>query len=338
MKVLLPLQFVANKFYQYSSNVKYHKTSNSYRGTCPACREGSSLGRKTRLNYYANDNYMICYNCHRSWNPLYWIKEFSGHSIRDIITESQDYDSFNTINFEETIEPRPKNKEILPVDSINLSDEVQIKYYSDNQIIIDALAYIKNRRLDTAINKCTFWISLKDYLHKNRLVIPFQDSDKKIKFYQSRALYKKDEYCKYLSKLNADKTVFGLNTIDESLDYLFIFEGPIDSLFCKNGISMAGLKISEHQKELLNKYFLYERIWVLDNQLDNPDVKKKNLQLVEDGERIFIWPKEYKDFKDVNELCCKFKKDFIKPEFFISHSYKGLEAKTLIELNSRNLK
>ena len=124
-------------------------------------------------------------------------------------------------------------------------------------------------RLDTAINRCdTFYISLDDFLHKNRLCIPFYDSDNKIRFYQTRALFENDErMAKYLSKLNADKTVFGLNKIDPELEYMFVFEGPIDSMFVKNGISMGGLHVSEHQKDRLNKYILHEKIWVLDNQI-----------------------------------------------------------------------
>jgi len=338
MNIRLPLQFVIERFYRYSSNVKYFKNNNSYRGSCPSCKEGKSAGKKTRLNYYVDADLILCYNCQRSWNPLYWIKEISGESIQNILKEAQQHDDFSTINYEETPDPKPKNQQSLPYDSINLSDEIQIKYYSDSRVVQDALKYIKTRRLDTAINKCNFWISLKDYLHKNRLVIPFTDTNKKIPFYQTRAIYKDNEQMgKYLSKLNADKGIFGLNTIDETLDYLFVFEGPLDSMFVKNGISMAGLKISEHQSGLLNKYFLYKRIWVLDNQLENEEVVDKNLQLIEDGETVFIWPNTYKKFKDVNEICCKLKLDEIDSSFFIKNAHRGLKAETLIKLQSRNL-
>lgn len=339
MKIILPVQFVANKFYQYSSKVKYHKMNNSYRGTCPTCHEGGSLGYKTRLNYYANDDLILCYNCQKTWNSLNWIKEVSGNSFKQIMAEVRDgdFEHFESVNYDEITESKPKNEQTLPYDSINLSDEVQVKYYSDNSIICDAVTYIKNRRLDTAVNKCNLWISLKDYLHKNRIVIPFYDSDNKIRFYQSRAMYKQNENMgKYLSKLNADKTIFGLNNIDDKLDYLFIFEGPIDSMFTKNGISMGGLKISEHQNNLLSKYFLYERIWVLDNQLSHPEVLSKNIKLLEDGETIFIWPKECKKYKDLNELCCDRKINGVPSDFFIRNSYKGLEGIARINLQSRN--
>jgi hypothetical protein len=329
----LPEQYVINKFYQYSNNVKYFKISNSYRGGCPSCREGSSWGRKARLNYYISQHFLMCYNCQKTWSTLNWIKEVSGLSYKEIIQESQEYDNCS-FSIEEEAITKPKNAHTLPHDSINLMDEIQIKYYEDNYIIKDALALIKNRRLNTAINRCkTFYISLNDYIHKNRLCIPFYDSDGKIRFFQSRAMYPEDEeIAKYLSKSNSDKTIFGLNQIDTTIDYLFVFEGPIDSMFVKNGISMAGLQISDHQKTLLNKYILYKRIWVLDNQLYKEEVFEKNIELIENGETIFIWPQQYKPYKDLNELCCKLKLDSVSPEFFIKNSYSGDAAKLALSI------
>jgi hypothetical protein len=128
--------------------------------------------------------------------------------------------------------------------------------------------------------------------------------------------------------MNSAKSVFGLNNIKNILDYLFIFEGPIDSMFVMNGISMAGLQVSDYQRDLLQPFFLFKKIWILDNQLSNPDVLQKNIQLINQGETIFIWPKQYSAFKDVNEICCKLKLDSINPEFFIKNSWSGLEART----------
>jgi len=313
--------------------------NNSYRGTCPSCREGKSLGYKTRLNYYANDDLILCYNCQQTWNALNWIIDVSGLTFKQVMNEvrSGDYEYFESTNYDELVDDKPKNTHTLPMDSINLSDEVQVKYYSDNAVVRDVVEYIKSRRLDTAVNRCDLWISLKDFLHKNRIVIPFHDSDNKIRFYQSRSMYKQDESMgKYLSKLNADKTIFGLNNIDKNLDHLFIFEGPIDAMFTKNGISMGGIKISEHQDGLLNEYFLYERIWILDNQPTHPEVRKKNLQLVDQGETVFIWPKECRKYKDLNELCCDRNIDGVPSDFFIRNAHKGLKATALINLQGGN--
>jgi hypothetical protein len=48
--------------------------------------------------------------------------------------------------------------------------------------------------------------------------------------------------------------------------------------------------------------------------------------LIERSERVFIWPKKFVDYKDVNEICEKLELDQISPKFFIENSYTGVEA------------
>jgi hypothetical protein len=328
----LPEQYVASILHQYCRSVHYIKHSSSYRASCPFCHEGNSQATKTRLNYYVNKDYLVCYNCSKSFSGFGFVRVLTGKTAREIFKEvSEGYDTSKNITFEDDIVVKKKEVSTLPINSINLTDPIQIKYYENESVIKDALKYVTDRRLLTAINKTPLYLSLVDYLHANRLIIPFLNINKKISFYQTRAIYKKDEYpAKYLGKLNSPKSVFGLNNVTTELDYLFIFEGPIDSMFVKNGISMAGLQISDYQKDLLQPFFLYKKIWVLDNQLDNENVIEKNHQLIDQGETVFIWPKKYHMFKDVNEICCKLKVDSIHPDFFIKNAYNGLQAKTIL--------
>jgi hypothetical protein len=327
--IKLPQTYIIQKFYQYAGFPKYKKSANVYNGCCIACREGKSWGRKKRLFYIPKKDLLYCQNCGRSWSPINWIKEFSGMSFNEIMNDAN---NFNSDIFEEPKQEaniqRTKTG-TLPEDSINLSDEQQLSYYKNNKIVQDALNFIKRRRLNTLINKPpTYYISLKDFVHKNRLCIPFYDQKGKINFYQTRAIYKSDELQrpKYLSKMNADKTIFGLNNISPEIDYLFIFEGPIDSMAVKNGIAMGGIHLNELQTKEIKPYNLYTKIWILDNQLDNPDVLKKMNDLIERSERVFIWPKKFVDYKDVNEICEKLELDQISPKFFIENSYTGVEA------------
>jgi hypothetical protein len=225
------------------------------------------------------------------------------------------------------------NLEPLPKDSIDLTDETQIRYYIKEPIITEAIQYLKERRLTTAINRpAKFYISLNDFIHKNRLVIPFQNTDHEVIWYQTRAIRKDDEKDrpKYLSKYNADKTVFGIDRIDPDYNYIFVTEGPIDAMFIKNGVAMAGITMSNEQQEQISRYMFHERIWILDNEANtNREVKEKMERLINEGERVFIWPKM--PFKDINDIVIKMKKDSINPDFFIKHSYSGQEA--LIKIN-----
>ena len=328
----LPIAYIIDKFFTYAGNPKFNKFTNVYQGSCPICREGKSWLKKRRCYYIVDKNQICCQNENKIWSPLKWIMEVTGDSYYKVIKEASEYDS--TIN-EIITRYETKKQEIkiiksthiLPHDSINLTDRVQIQYYKDNKIVQDCIDYINQRRLFTAVNKCkSFYISLTDKIHKNRLCIPFFDENNKIVFYQTRAIYKKDEDpSKYLSKYGGTKSVFGIDKIDPNFDYIFIFEGPIDSMFVKNGVAMCSLTPNEFQTDQLSKFALHKKIWVLDNQLDNTDVHNKYKDLIEKEERIFFMPPKFKE-KDLNEICVKYKLDKISPNFFVKNSFTGIKA------------
>lgn len=336
MSLILPQDYIVEKFYSYVGYPKFKPSSNVYYGGCPICREGKSWGKKARCFYIPNKNVVCCHNCQRTWSPVNWIMEISDLSYRDILNEVKEFDHIPSIvtNNDETDKSQNASS-TLPEDSINLFDIQQLRYYENNRVVKDALDFIKKRRLNVAVNKPkALYISLRDYVHKNRLCIPFYNSDGSIDYYQTRAIYRKDELqtAKYLSKPNSDKTVYGLDSISNDIDSLFIFEGPIDSMFIKNGIALAGLIVTTLQKKLLKKWWMFNRIWILDNQLDNVEVKNKYKDLIERGERVFIWPKKFKEYKDFNEVCVDHSKNQIPIKFIKKYSFCGCEA--LLKLNA----
>lgn len=246
----------------------------------------------------------------------------------EIMEEMRDYDILPEDYYVEEKKALPKTT-ALPLDSINLFDPMQVKYYRKEPAVKEALSEIRKRRLDKAINRPkALFISTKDFVHKNRLCIPFYDATGKIVFFQTRALYKDDELDgrKYISKLNAEKTVFGVDKIDEKIDTLFIFEGPIDAMFVKNGLAVGGISMSELQEEILDGYKFYNKIWVLDNQYKDASAKDKMKDLMEKGHTVFVWPYKYRGFKDLNELCIKTGLNKVKPEFFIDNAYEGMKG------------
>jgi len=321
-------QYIIESIYRNAKRVHYNKTTNVYNFECTSCLEGTSRGKRRRMYYIPKTDTFFCHNCGYSAKSINWLINITGKTYKEIICESGEYNSpiIEQLQKEEVKKPTTGT---LPDDSINLFDDQQLKYHKDNKVIQDALRFIEMRRLNVAINRPkALFISLKDYVHKNRLCIPFYDSDNQIIFYQTRAIYKKDEIDrpKYLSKIGADKSIFGLKNIDASIDNLFITEGPLDATFISNGLAVGGIKITSKQEEQLDKYKLLNKIWILDNQLDNKDVKEKMHQLIEKNESIFIWPSEYKEFKDINEICINYKLNQISPGFFIKNTFRGINA------------
>ena len=336
--IVIPEQYVVNVLYENIYKISYNKYNKSYNGCCPICKEGNSWGKKKRFYYIPDKELAYCHNCGYSKKALTFITEVTNKSLHEIINEVKEFD-IEILPIEEPKEVKKVIDKSLPEDCINLSDVSQIEYYKDNAVVKTALQLIRDRKLDKGINKPkTFYISLKDVVHKNRLILPFYDENDDIIFYQSRGLTKKDlfERPKYLSKVGAERSLYGMQNINSNLDNVFIFEGPIDSYFVENGLATCGITersdkmFTSLQKEQINKLNLYEKIYVLDNQYCDKAALSKSIILADNNEKVFIWPKELKRFKDFNDICVTGNKDKIKPEFILKNTHSGLKAKLLL--------
>lgn len=332
----LPEGYVVTKFYELGYRPIYNKFNGIYQCACPICREGKSLSKKRRCYYIPKNNNIFCHNCGHSSKPYKWIKEVSGCSDQDIIQELKDYtpDIETIINEDEP--PRVINSETLPKDSINLSDKLQVDFYRNNEVMRSVQGLIKTRRLDTAINRpANLYLSLVDKVHKNRLVIPFINETESIEFYQTRTVLSRDNKVKpkYLGKVGTEKTLFNINKVSSDHDTVYIFEGPINAFFTRNSIAVAGItergrSFTARQEQQLNSTLrLYEKVWILDSQwLDQASLVKSEA-LLQQGERVFIWPEKFgKRFKDFNDIAIACKVDEIGWDFCQKNTLQGLEG------------
>lgn len=268
-------------------------------GCCNLCREGGSWGKKKRLYYYLDKQFITCFNCGFTGSPSWYLKTCDEELDYDSNHSYEIYDSLSAIDYKEQKSSKP-----LPDNSINLEDKSQLDYYKDSYYIKLAKETLNERRLLTAINRPkNYYISIDDFIHKNRLTIPFYDEQENIVFYQTRSLNKKDNI-KYLSKLNSEKTIYNVDKLDYNFPYIFIFEGPIDASFVKNGVALTGLNPTSSQKAKLDELCVFFKpIWVLDNQLDNKDVRNSILKIRKQGHKVFKWPNKLSKYKDINEIC-----------------------------------
>lgn len=336
--MFLTEEYIASVFYEYAYQPKHNRYNKTYQGGCPICREGGSLGKKRRCYYIPKNDNIFCHNCGWSSKPIAWIKKVANKTDLDIINEIRNNEDLSIRPIQEQTDViLPKNTESLPKDSINLFDPSQIEYYRDNTTIEACLNLIKKRRLDTAINRPSdLFVSLVDPVHKNRLIIPFKNETGEICFYQTRTVLDKDNKIKpkYISKINSEKTVFNIDRIDTELDAVYIFEGPINAFFVKNGIAVAGITergqatfTTKQQQQIDTTLSWFKKIWVLDSQwIDNASLKKTEILLLQ-GEHMFIWPEKFgKRFKDFNDICVACKVDTISEEFIQKNTFHGLEG------------
>lgn len=329
--MVVPEEYVIQKFYQHAGYPRYTKSTNTYTGGCPICREGRSWGRKSRLYYIPKDEVICCHNCGWYSSHINWIIEVEGITYQELCQQIQQCDYEYGIDRSEP-ERKPNTHE-LPADSINLMDPIQLNYYKSNDIVKRAVEVIVDRRLNKAVNRPkSMFVSLTDYTHKNRLIIPFYDQHNKCLFYQSRKLLN-DETPKYLSKSNSDKVLFNYNNIDSGTDNIFITEGPIDAFFIKNSVAVAGIQerskksLTTAQSEQLDRLFLTQRVWVLDSQWQDETSRVKSEMLMQDDQCVFIWPRDIgMRFKDINEMCVYFKINQVTEKFILDNTYCGIKG------------
>ena len=207
----LPANYVIQQFYTYCQRPLYKRNSNTYNAECCICNEGKSKGVSRRLFYYPKTNNFYCFNCSQSWSEIDWLKTVTKKDFFEIIKESKSFSG--EIDYVETNNKLVKYEiPVLPTDSVNILDEYEYSFYANKKediLIQKAIEYCKNRRLYTAINKPrSLYVSFKDFVHKNRLIIPFYDKYDKIEYYQSRT-FNSNEHPKYLCK-GGDKCLFGI--------------------------------------------------------------------------------------------------------------------------------
>ena len=263
--------------------------------------------------------------------------EVTGKTFSEVLQESKEYDHIPT-QYKETDLKRVVNVDYLPKDSINLLDTHQVEFYKNEKTVQTALELIASRNLLKAINRPrSLWVSLNDFVHKDRLVVPFYNRINEIIQYQTRSLYPDDGKPRYLSKIGTPKSLFGIDKITNDIDYIFIFEGPINAFFTQNSVAVCGIQENSKnnftalQAEQLKQYPLHKKIWVLDSQwIDEASYKKTSI-LIEQNESVFIWPKDYgSTYKDFNDIAIKEKKNEIDINFVLNNTYTGLKAKILL--------
>lgn len=129
-----------------------------------------------------------------------------------------------------------------------------------------------------------------------RVVIPFYDVKGNVFAFQGRAFGIEEP--KYITiKLDVNKRrVYGLDRLNMN-EQVKIVEGPIDSMFLKNAIAVAGSDLE--MKQLKNK-----AVYIFDNEPRSIEIIKKMKKMIEKNYQVFIWPKNIK-VKDINDLICE---------------------------------
>lgn len=277
------------------------KSINPYKANfrCPICGDSKISKTKTRGWFIENDNtiFFKCFNCGEALHLSQFIREFDESLFKEYLTDS----------YLEGGRTRKSNKveeEKAPASHAILEKLMQLDKMPVNH---PAVQYIKSRKIPEKYYEKLYYAKnfnefvngiLPGKMNKDikepRLVIPMLSPDNKLWGFQGRSF--KKEGLRYISIMLGDyPKVFGAESVNWKRRYI-VTEGPIDSMFIENAISMAGADIN---LSYLND--IENAIFVFDNEPRNREIVNRMEKLIEQNLSVCIWPKNIRG-KDINDM------------------------------------
>jgi transcription elongation factor Elf1 len=308
--------------------------SELYRFRCPICNDSESSKSKTRGYIYSKQGKMLffCHNCGASMSVGNFIKKIDLNLYNEMQLEKlQSSRTPQQIEYENFVE---KMKKPVFLRSGPLKGLKKVSQLSPNHPV---KKFVDARKIPNPYHAklfaCPNFIEYVNGLIPNkfdkdalvhdeaRLLIPFFDKDKNMHAFQGRSLGKSKT--KYITIVLDDSKpkVYGLDTVDFNKT-VYVFEGPIDSMFVPNSIAVAGGEMVSALRGFDKKNL----VLVYDNEPRSTETKKKLDKTILNGYNVCVWP-ENLEHKDVNDMVLAgLSSEFIK-HIIDTNTYGDLAAK-----------
>ena len=266
----------------------------------------------------------MCHNCGASTSFYNFLKQVDPSLVEEYQLERYK-NSANTNSPEPTfselkVKPIFKKKVDLPsIDSLPdghfakdyvIGRKIPESFYSSLYYAEDYKAFVDSFGVE------------KDIMQGDkRLVIPFYDKEGNITGFQGRALG--ESKIRYITIKLADDVprIYGLDRVDET-KRIFVFEGPIDSMFIENSVAVASSAL-ESAVEYLDKSKI---VLVFDNEPRNKEIMKLMEHAIDNHFNVVVWPEMIKE-KDVNDMILEGFDNEELYDIMNKHTYVNLRAK-----------
>jgi len=219
------------------------KKDDLYNFRCPLCGDSQKNKHKCRGYIFRkkNDYFYMCHNCGASTSFYNFLKqvdpamlqEYSLELYRNLANTNSPAPTFSEFKIQPVFKKKPELPSIASLPDGHFAKQ----YVIGRQIpesFYDNLYYAEEFKdfVDS------FGVEKEIMTGDKRLVIPFYDKEGNMTGFQGRALG--ESKIRYITIKLMDEVprVFGLDRVDEEKK-IFVFEGPIDSMFVENSIAVA---------------------------------------------------------------------------------------------------
>ena len=326
--------YIIDLIYENVSGVSRQGNQLNFR--CPICGDGHKRKSK-RGHFYLDTNSYYCFNggCEANehgMSGLVFLSKILAISVQDVKKElikragSMKKAMEEVKSTPQIVEISKKQLYIPPSEGLVKEHVLDGDWTDDLPSFVEEI--IEKRKLRNAPflpKNFHFYFDKKE----ERLVIPWNEN-----YYQERAItYEQEKESKYKFPSDIEKPIFGITEIDKSIPYVFLVEGVFDSIWVKNGVATGSLTIAKQQRKRLKEQDTkFELVYLMDNQWKDKTSLEKTKKILQEEPftKVFIWPKELQQFKDINESIIYSDKminlwsniNFLKSR--IAHGIKGM--------------
>ena len=251
--------YKAEQLLQQVFGVDYRKRGKELLFTCPSCNH-----HKKKLSFNIENNVGKCWVCNDHGTITRYLKKFgSPANVREWKEIYKIRSSQATASGEQPITVA------LPREFISLRNAKKDPYSSV------AYNYLAQRGLsDYVIQRYNIGYATEGR-YNNRVIFPSYDSEGRVNFFTSRAVYESNGLKYLMPKANRNTLIFNELYLDFN-EPIIITEGVFDSLRLENCVPLLGSTLSKHSK-LFKKLVEYKpRVYIA---LDR-DAKTKALDIL----------------------------------------------------------
>ena len=296
--------------------------------SCPLCGDSKKNQSKARGYIYRKESSLFykCHNCQAGTSLGNLLKQVDQRMYNEYSLEK--FGSTNNKHVNDKPDLEIFKTDTIPVKKLNANPVSEL---ADNHPIKQFLLL---RHINQELHEHFYWVAqFKHWVNENiamnfhnikkdepRLVIPFYNEKKELIAIQGRAFG--NETPKYYTLKTNEKNhkVYGLDRVDPT-KWVYVTEGPIDSLFLDNAIAVAGADFYLAQV----RQFKDNCTIVFDNEPRNPALVKQVEKMIKHGFHVCLWNDSIKE-KDINDMIIAGKTPLTIQTLIQHNTVQGVDA------------